>query len=186
MFKPCSKCREVKPLDSFFNDRSSRDGKQWRCKACQQKYTQAATKRWRQTNRATYQVSKHKSQIKRKYGLGLDELQTRLVVQGGTCGICGRAIEFGATDKINKPHIDHNHQSGAFRGLLCLTCNTGIGMLGDSPELLRAALAYLEAAGQRERLSESTSKPDDAIVRSHGKKNRERLAEMSSPVSRRG
>mgnify|MGYP001576209901 CR=1 FL=1 len=41
-------------------------------------------------------------------------------------------------------HIDHNHTTGAVRGLLCTQCNVGVGMLKDSPAVLRAAANYLE------------------------------------------
>lgn len=42
-------------------------------------------------------------------------------------------------------YLDHDHASGAVRGLLCSACNTGMGLLGDNPNLLRIAAQYLEA-----------------------------------------
>lgn len=55
-----------------------------------------------------------------------------------TCTICGTH-----TDTCGTLHIDHDHTTGQFRGLLCGTCNTGIGMLKDSPTVLAAAIEYL-------------------------------------------
>ena len=52
-----------------------------------------------------------------------------------------------AIEKSSKPHIDHCHVSGVVRGLLCLTCNTGLGMFGDSVNLLDAAKQYLQLRG---------------------------------------
>ena len=59
----------------------------------------------------------------------------------GRCDICARI-------PAGRLHIDHNHATGKIRGLLCGTCNRGIGSLGDSVELLKAALRYLDASSR--------------------------------------
>lgn len=51
------------------------------------------------------------------------------------CAICG---------STEKPHIDHDHETGVVRGTLCRTCNIGLGMFKDNPELMRQAAQYLE------------------------------------------
>jgi len=71
-----------------------------------------------------------------KYHITIAELRKIRAGQGNVCGICRCS---------DRPlHVDHDHSTGAIRGLLCSTCNTGLGKLGDSVEGLRAALAYLE------------------------------------------
>lgn len=65
------------------------------------------------------------------------EYQAMLIAQGGACAICGHRPVAKALV------IDHNHRTGAVRGLLCNDCNAGIGSLGDHPEILRRAAAYL-------------------------------------------
>lgn len=59
-----------------------------------------------------------------------------LLIQNNLCAIC---------KDISKKElvVDHNHINGEIRGLLCRTCNTGIGMMKDSPDILRAASLYL-------------------------------------------
>lgn len=53
---------------------------------------------------------------------------------GGGCQICGRTEELV---------VDHDHHTSDVRGILCRTCNAGIGLLGDDVELLKRAVSYL-------------------------------------------
>lgn len=85
-------------------------------------------------NRKTF--SEHASahvQLK-KYGLTSAAYLALCHAQDGQCAICLQAKPLG---------IDHDHATGAVRGLLCLTCNSGLGMFKDKPELLQAAIHYL-------------------------------------------
>lgn len=81
--------------------------------------------------------------LQRKYGIGVDEFDALLAAQDGRCAICG-------TDAPNGQgwQVDHDHESGAVRGILCFGCNVSIGHLNDNPALLRAAAAYIESCPQ--------------------------------------
>jgi hypothetical protein len=82
--------------------------------------------------------SQRKDQLKHDYGISLEEYEALLKRQGGACAICCK--------KSTRPLcVDHCHVTRRMRGLLCRTCNLGIGHFNDDPRLLRAALAYLEA-----------------------------------------
>jgi hypothetical protein len=72
------------------------------------------------------------------YGLPLDDYMSLLERQGGRCAICR---ENAAPDLALA--ADHDHATGAIRGLLCSRCNNGLGSFRDDPELLRSAVAYL-------------------------------------------
>ncbi|MCJ1709252.1 endonuclease domain-containing protein [Microbacterium sp. VKM Ac-2923] len=76
----------------------------------------------------------------RRYGVKAPDLHAALAAHDG-CHICGA---LGAT------HIDHDHATGIVRGILCSTCNTGLGMLRDSPVILRAAANYIEERSRGE------------------------------------
>lgn len=75
------------------------------------------------------------------YRLSLSTYQAMYEAQNRACAICGTPRE--ALELV----IDHNHKTGKVRGLLCVSCNTGIGHLKDSPDVLDAAIAYLEEHG---------------------------------------
>lgn len=70
------------------------------------------------------------------YGIGKAEIQTLLEVQNGCCAICDKT--FG------KYYLDHGHETGAVRGLLCNLCNLGLGHFGDDIRRLGRAADYLE------------------------------------------
>lgn len=57
--------------------------------------------------------------------------------QQGLCPVCDR-------DLGQKPHVDHDHETGRVRQVLCFTCNGGLGLFGDDPARLRSAAAYVE------------------------------------------
>lgn len=69
-----------------------------------------------------------------------DWYRDRLTAQAGKCAICGR--------EPKRLVVDHDHDDGELRGLLCGNCNTGIGMMNDDVVLLRKAVSYLEEHGQ--------------------------------------
>jgi hypothetical protein len=78
----------------------------------------------------------------KRYGLTVAEYVALADSQGGICAICKRAPHGGRRGAL---HVDHDHKTGHVRGLLCDACNNGIGRFRDDPDLVRAALVYLEA-----------------------------------------
>jgi hypothetical protein len=76
----------------------------------------------------------------KKHRLPEEAFLEMMRLQVNACGICGRPITEATCE------IDHCHATMVVRGLLCESCNKGIGLLGDSPETVRGALAYLEKA----------------------------------------
>ena len=171
--KRCIKCQEFKPLDQFYRMAGMRDGHRNDCKACNLAAKAARyranpeparerTRLWRLANPERYaetqarfrasdgkKISDRRSHLKRKYGLSLDEYDAMLARQGGGCGICGRE----PSDRISL-HVDHDHRTGRIRGLLCFVCNSSLGDL-DDPDLLRAALRYVEPPAPRDLLIEA-------------------------------
>lgn len=113
--KHCRDCGLSKPHAEWHTNRASRDGFAAYCIAC-------TTIRGRE------------SYFRRKYGLSQKELeQLRDVVI--VCPIC-----------LKRPpvHVDHDHETGAVRGMLCFPCNAALGQLQDDPTIIRRAAEYVE------------------------------------------
>lgn len=138
--KKCSRCQEVKSLEDFHNASNTKDGKTSRCKACNVEYQrewaiknpERAKARWKKYAAEARSAGKDRARKHRLATMEYLELVSR-----ANCEICGRSF----TEAIS--HIDHNHETGQVRGLLCTNCNTGIGNLRDDPILLQKAIDYL-------------------------------------------
>lgn len=75
--------------------------------------------------------------FKSRYGLTPEKVEE---MAAGGCGICGTTDWPG---RHSRPHVDHNHSTGAVRGILCSECNTGLGKFRDDPAMLQKAIDYL-------------------------------------------
>ncbi len=75
----------------------------------------------------------------KKYNMTLADFDRMLESQGGACAICGTTESIGR----GRLHVDHNHNTGKVRGLLCSNCNCGIGYLKESVGMLSKAIQYL-------------------------------------------
>lgn len=74
-------------------------------------------------------------QLMRNYGLTPEQFRALFDAQNGLCAICQEPME--------DPHVDHSHETGKVRGLLCARCNSGLGFFKDDPEALLRARLYL-------------------------------------------
>lgn len=137
--KQCTSCKNVKDIDKFQKDSRYKSGVRSQCIDC--KYTSPNSKKARFANH-----------LSTKYGITIEEWESRLQDQNGVCDICKRpetritrpnAKKYlnGETPKLS---LDHNHTTGKARGLLCYKCNIGIGHLQESIENLEAAILYLK------------------------------------------
>ena len=170
--KECSRCHNVKPLELFFKNSSSPDGRRSVCSDCES-----------ESRRVDYLNNRRDYTLQKTYGISLLECEALLATQGGVCAnlSCSKPLSYSAGHKTDRPYVDHDHDTGEIRGLLCQRCNTAIGMLDDSPELLQGAIHYL--TGHRDRLSESDPRSEgQAIVGAALNTKMQRSAEMTDPV----
>jgi len=74
----------------------------------------------------------------------LDEFEEMIDEQDGKCAICETELLIDGWLENNAPVVDHNHITGIIRGILCRTCNRGIGLLKDNLNVMKKAVSYLE------------------------------------------
>lgn len=104
-----------------------------------------SVKKYRDSNPDAHKATVFKSVLKRscaQVGISVEQFHQLSAAQDGKCFLCN-----------NPPSgprllLDHNHDTGKFRALLCTNCNTGLGMFRDNPELLRRAAEYLESTSK--------------------------------------
>lgn len=113
--------------------RSPEYHKEWR--KAHPESTRNAVERWRNKNPDKIK----ESYLKRKYNISLGEYERMLTFQNGLCAICLQPEHIRLSLAV-----DHCHKTGRVRRLLCNKCNSLLGMVNDSPDLLRKAAAYIE------------------------------------------
>src|SRR3954447_26448589 len=115
-FRWCPSCQQPVAVEDFVRSAATVSGFGARCRACD-----------REANSGAY--------FYRKYKITKKALAELRAAQGDACAICCEP---------SPEHLDHDHETGATRALLCQRCNQGIGLLRDNPEILRAAADYVE------------------------------------------
>jgi len=129
MVKTCTKCGLEKDLDGFEPKRNV-------CKKCRQE---------RRKSNQTHRQWKYRT----KYNITLEEYDELLNKQGGHCWICP------ATTNGNRRFVvDHNHDTGEVRGLLCTNCNRALGYFQDNPDIVARGFVYLHLNGHYGKTSE--------------------------------
>lgn len=140
----CTVCKEEKSLEEFSSGQRMKNGKRSWCRICTNKYAisyyhknSERLNKLRQTRRMKdYGRAYH---LKRTFGISLDGYEQLLKDQDGKCAICDKTPE----EEGKALAIDHSHETGKIRGLLCFSCNAGV-IRYSSPDLLRKAALYLE------------------------------------------
>lgn len=120
----CSSCKEWKPKGLFNKNKSQTSGIHYSCKECSRTHTR-------------------KYNLVSKYGITAQDYAEKLLKQGGKCGCCGNRLEPDGK-KMNRPCVDHNHNTGEIRDILCGRCNIAAGNLMDSHEFADKVSAYLK------------------------------------------
>jgi hypothetical protein len=150
MDKTCTRCGDTKPLDEFHN-KKRRDGtasKVARCRSCECEIKKI---RYNPEKKREYDLNS-------KFGITGQQYEALFSEQHGSCAICGTS-DFSYS-RGERPHIDHCHETGKVRGLLCGHCNLGIGQFFDNVSLLERAITYLKEHGS---VSRTCPDPDNML-----------------------
>lgn len=112
--------------------------------AADAEYRERAKRQARENNKRNPHT-KRNGRLKADFNITLEEYNALLEKQDGACAICGTKAT-GVQEPGKREHsmyVDHNHATGAVRGLLCSRCNFGLGHFRDNPQLLLKAAEYL-------------------------------------------
>ena len=146
-------CGESKPISQYSYQVKAQGTRHSRCKACMNfehaMYMQVRTaenpsfrleyqREWKRKNQ-----NGRRENLKRLYGITLEQYEALLAEQGGKCAICG-----GVADEGSSMAVDHDHTTRETRGVVHSRCNLAIGFLRDSPRACRGAAEYLERYGK--------------------------------------
>lgn len=81
--------------------------------------------------------------LRRMYGISLEAYQVLFESQNGLCSICGKPEISMSKGNIGKLRIDHDHNTGKVRGLLCWSCNSALGFVKEDIEILNKMIDYI-------------------------------------------
>ena len=153
--KRCYRCKKVKPVTEFGQNRSRKDGLSHPCRECKSEMEQirladperrtkrlAYKKEWREARR------EHLKQLDRnitasKYGITHEQYEAMFKAQNGLCAICGKPETRIIKGSLSLLSIDHDHATGKVRGLLCQWCNRMLGAV-ENEAFVPAAMEYLK------------------------------------------
>lgn len=130
MTKVCTVCKIDKPLSEFWLDTRNKTGRRAACALCAGVYR----KKWKASHGHLHD---YKWKIKKRYNLNYNDYLVLLKTQENKCAICG-------TDTLTRRlDVDHCHETGKVRGLLCAICNRSLGGFKDNTVYLSKAIEYL-------------------------------------------
>ena len=147
LYIKCKDCREFKLADpdNFLVRAETTFGFRSTCKPC------FNARRFKQRNTVEAKLATKNSRLKSTFGITLEEFEELKHKQKHKCLICERHeddFHSKTTAGVIKSFVvDHNHDTGEVRGLLCSECNVGLGFLQDSPKILQNAINYLTKRG---------------------------------------
>jgi Recombination endonuclease VII len=167
--KICNRCNESKDFTQFHKKKFVENQYYAYCKKCNNIMSNEWKKAHREKVRQKYKIYYRKNSekiikdcrqwrkenphkvldinLKRNYGITLEQYKILFTKQNGKCAICKKEESLFDTryKKIKRLCVDHCHNTGKVRGLLCHNCNIGIGLFEDSKENMQNAVKYLES-----------------------------------------
>lgn len=119
------------------------------CKACKPEAVRRSNERknasrnekWK--NDPEWRERQRVFELQRNYGLAVERYDEMLAQQENCCAICGKPPKPDGTRAASRLHVDHDHETGQVRRLLCNNCNRALGYFGDDVATLASALHYL-------------------------------------------
>jgi hypothetical protein len=144
--KKCCTCKKIKTIESFPKDKHNPDGYNYQCKKCRSKWKKANINYFRNysiKNRLKIKIGQQSATLKLKYNLSLEAFNRMLQEQNGVCAICGKPETRICRGSLCSLSVDHNHETGKIRELLCSNCNVMLAKCDESIEWLDKIKNYI-------------------------------------------
>ena len=145
--KICIECNLNLPIENFTIEKNRKSPRK-QCKKCKAKLQKARRKSnplVKENDKKTVTAYREKNRdkinhydFKRKYGITIEDKFNILNKQNNCCAICSIKLEGKEI-----PYMDHCHETGAIREVLCRQCNVGLGLFKDNIETLKLAIKYI-------------------------------------------
>lgn len=164
--KQCNKCNEIKPIADFPRNKSNSSGYAYECKSCmaerarirrqndpekvkayqrsRNKENAEYARKWRKENKERHKQNKRRSYLKTTYGITPEVYDEMRHAQDYKCYICHKHETDISNSGITALNVDHCHETGAIRKLLCMSCNIALGKVNDSIEILQRCIDYIK------------------------------------------
>lgn len=141
--KQCTRCGQEKNLSMF----SMRENGRYHshCKSC---ITEANLQRYHQKNGKQQQKERSFKNLTKRYGISPEIYEQERIKQEYKCILCGTHETKSTHGRL---HIDHCHETGKYRGLLCMNCNAALGSFKDNVEVMKKAIEYINENRTRHR-----------------------------------
>lgn len=135
----CTKCGQEKPEEAFGWSSRRKNRRRYDCRDCRSNMAMARGYYKKPRPHQTREYLQNRDLL-RYFGITLDQYNELLQKQDGCCALCGNP------PTTRRLAVDHDHQTGRIRGLLCGWCNRALGLFRDDPALLTKAIGYLEGS----------------------------------------
>lgn len=148
--KKCASCENFSEYSEFLKDQRTKDKLGSWCRICRNAYKRTprqlklarkAKKNSRDRNYEHYRKVERRRELKKKYGMTLEDYEAMRISQNFKCAICEKHEQASYRQKL---FIDHCHKTGKVRQLLCDKCNVGLGSFLDNEKFLEEAIQYLK------------------------------------------
>ena len=131
----CGTCKQDKHPDAFHRHKGRPSGRHNRCRTC-------ASEGRAGKGKSNYVRNTH---LVKTYGITAEQYDEMALFQGGVCAICSRPeTAIGNGGVVKRLAVDHDHETGVVRALLCTKCNVALGAADDSVDRLLAMASYLK------------------------------------------
>lgn len=140
----CTRCQKEKTPEEMSVDKARKSGLSSWCKACRaytaKKWANLNPEKVKENKKSPGYLKQREYMLRHRYGLSLEEYDLLLKQQGHSCAIC-KKHENELTYLL---HVDHCHDNGNVRGLLCSACNLYVGYVKNNPSVFTNGELYLK------------------------------------------